>query len=92
MFFSLHKGHLFADGIGLVSHWFLWCLMGIDGRSGGSGGYRRGFVLADLGGILMGALEVVGMFLLCFFWDSDGVPVECPSGIAYGISLVGFLC
>ena len=21
----------------------------------------------------MGALEVVGMFLLCFFWDSDGV-------------------
>ena len=47
--------------------------MGIDGRSGGSGGYRRGFVLADLGGILMGALEVVGMFLLCFFWGSDGV-------------------
>ncbi len=66
MFFSLLKGHLFSDGIGLVSHWFLWCLMGIYGRSRGSGGFRRVFVLADLGGILMGALEVVGMFLLGF--------------------------
>ena len=88
MFFSLLKGHLFSDGIGLISHWFLWCLMGIDGRSRGSGGFRRVFVIADLGGILMGALDVVGMFLMRFFWDSDGVPVECPSGIAYGISLV----
>ena len=84
MLFSLLKGHLFADGIGLVSHWFLWCLMGIDGRSRVSGGFRRVFVLADLGGILMGVLEVVGMFLIGFFWCSGGVPVECPSGIAYG--------
>ena len=66
MFFSLLKGHLFADGIGLISHWFLWRLVGICGRSRGSGGFRRVFVLADLGGILMGVLEVVGMFLLCF--------------------------
>ncbi len=73
MFFSLFKGDLFSDGIGLVSHWFLWCLMGIYGRSRGSGGFRRVLVLADLGGILMGVLEVVGMFLMGFFWDSDGV-------------------
>ena len=46
MFFSLLKGHLFADGIGLISHWFLWSLMGIDGRSRGSGEFRRVFVLA----------------------------------------------
>jgi hypothetical protein len=92
VFFSLLKGHLFSDGIGLISHWFLWSLMGIYGRSRGSDEFRRFFVLADLAGVLMRALEVVGMFLLCFFWDSDGVPVECPSGIAYGISLVGFLC
>lgn len=58
--------------------------MGIYGRSRGSGGFRRVFVLADLGGILMGDLEVVGMFLMGFFWGSNGVPVECPSGIAYG--------
>ena len=84
MFFSLLKGHLFSDGLGLVSPWCLWCLMGIDGRSGGSGGYRRVFVLADLGGIPMGVLEVLGMFLLGFLWDVDGVLVECPTGIAYG--------
>jgi hypothetical protein len=30
-------------------------------------------VLADLGGILMGVLEVVGMFLIGFFWVSDRV-------------------
>jgi hypothetical protein len=73
VFFSLLKGHLFSDGIGLVSHWFLWCLIGIYGRSRGSGGFRRVFVLADLGGILMGVLEVVGMFLMGFFWVSDRV-------------------
>ncbi len=84
MFFSLLKGHLFADEIGLVSHWFLWCLMAIYGRSRGSDGFRRVFVLADLGGIMMGGLEVVSMFLMGFFWGSIGVPVECPSGIAYG--------
>jgi len=50
VFFSLLKGHLFSDGIGLISHWFLCGLMGIDGRSRGSGGFRRVFVLADLGG------------------------------------------
>lgn len=84
MFFSLLKGHLFSDGIGLVSHWFLWCLMGIEGRSRGFMGIRRVFVLADLGGILMGVLMVSGMFLLGFLWDVDRVPVECPTGIAYG--------
>ena len=84
MFFSLLKGHLFSDGIGLISHWFLWCLMGIDGRSRGFMGIRRVFVLADLGGILMGVLMVSGMFLLGFLWDSDGVSVECPTGIAFG--------
>jgi hypothetical protein len=73
VFFSLLKGHLFSDGIGLVSHWFLWCLMGIYGRSRGSGVFRRVFVLADLGGILMGSLEVSGMFLIGFFWVSDRV-------------------
>ncbi len=88
MFFSLLKGHLFADGIGLVSHMVLRFLMGIYGRSRGSGGFRRVFVLADLDGILMRVLEVVGLFLMCFSWGSDGVPVECPTGIAYGISLV----
>ena len=30
-------------------------------------------MLADLGGILMGVLEVVGMFLMGFFWVSDRV-------------------
>ena len=73
MFFSLLKGHLFADGIGLVSHWFLWGLMGIYGRSRGSGGFRRVLVPADLGGILMRALEVSGMFLLGFLWEVDRV-------------------
>jgi hypothetical protein len=73
VFFSLLKGHLFADGIGLVSHWFLWCLMGIYGRSRGSGGFSRVFVPADLGGILMGGLKVSGMFLLAFLWDVDRV-------------------
>jgi len=47
--------------------------MGIYGRSRGSGVFRRVFVLADLGGILMRVLEVVGMFLLCFLWVSDRV-------------------
>ena len=73
MFFSLLKRHLFSDGIGLISHWFLWCLMGIDGRSRGSAGFRRVFVPADLGGILMVDLEVVGMFLMGFFWGSNRV-------------------
>jgi hypothetical protein len=84
VFFSLLKGDLFSDGIGLVSHWFLWCLMGIYGSSRGSYEFRRFFVLTDLGGILMGGLKVSGMFLMRFFWCSGGVPVECPSGIAYG--------
>jgi hypothetical protein len=73
VFFSLLKGDLFSDGIGLVSHWFLWCLMGIYGRSRGSGVFRRVFVLADLGGILMGLLMVSGMFLLGFLWDVERV-------------------
>jgi hypothetical protein len=73
VFFSLLKGHLFSDGIGLISHWFLWGLMGIDGRSRGFMGIRRVFVLADLGGILMGVLMVTGMFLLGFLWDVDRV-------------------
>ena len=47
--------------------------MGIYGRSRGSGGFSRVFVPADLGGILMGVLEVVGMFLMGFFWVSDRV-------------------
>ena len=88
MFFSLLKGHLFSDGIGLISHWFLWCLMGIDGCSRGFMGIRRVFVLADLAGILMGVLMVGGMFLLGFLWDSYGIlmgfRVECPTGIAFG--------
>ena len=73
MFFSLLEGHLLPNGTGLISHWFLWCLIGIYGRSRVSGGFRRVFVLADLGGILMGVLEVVGMFLMGFFWVSDRV-------------------
>jgi hypothetical protein len=36
-------------------------------------GIRRVFVLADLGGILMGVLMVSGMFLLCFLWGSNRV-------------------
>jgi hypothetical protein len=80
VFFSLLKGHLFADGIGLISHWFLWCLMGIDGCSRGFMGIRRVFVLADLAGILMGVLMVGGMFLLGFLWDSDGVSGGMPYG------------
>jgi hypothetical protein len=92
VFFSLLKGHLFADGIGLVSHWFLLCLMGIYGLSRGSGGFRRVFVPADLGGILMAVLLGSCMFLMGFFWGSGGVLVQCPSGIAYGISMVGILC
>jgi hypothetical protein len=71
VFFSLLKGHLFADGIGLISHWFLWRLMGIDCRSRGFMGIRRVSVLAGLGGILMGVLMVSGMFLLGFLWDAD---------------------
>jgi hypothetical protein len=47
--------------------------MGIDGRSRGFMGIRRVFVLADLGGILMGVLMVSGMFLLGFLWDSYGI-------------------
>ena len=46
MFFSLLEGHLFSNGIGLISHLFLWIPMGIYGRSRGSGGFRRVFVLA----------------------------------------------
>ena len=84
MVFPLLKRHLFSDGIGLISHWFLWCLMGIYGRSRASGGFGRVFVLADLGGIMMGVLMVVGMFLLGFLWGSRRVLIECPTGIAYG--------
>ena len=84
MVFSLLKRHLFSDGIGLVSHWFLWCLIGIYGRSRVSGGICRVFVPAGLDGLLMGFLKVSGMFLMRFFWCSGGVPAECPSGIAYG--------
>ena len=73
MFFSLLKGHLFSDGIGLISHWFLWGLMGNDGRSRSFMGIRRVFVLADLAGILMGLLMVSGMFLLGFLWDVERV-------------------
>ncbi len=75
MFFSLLKGHLFSDGIGLISHWFLWCLIGNDGRSRGPMGIRRVFELADLGRILMRVLMVGDMFLLWFLWDVDRVLV-----------------
>ena len=67
MFLTLLEGHLLSNGIGLISHLFLWIPMGIYRRSRGSGGFRRVFVLAELGGILMGVLEVVGMFLMGFF-------------------------
>jgi len=36
----------------------------------------------------MRVLEVVGMFLMRLFLNSGGIPVECPTGIACGISLV----
>ena len=88
MFFSLLKGHLLSDGIGLVSHWFLWGLMGHGARSRGSGEFRRVYELAGSGWALMGVLMVVGMFLLGFLWGSRRVLIECPTGIAYGILLV----
>ena len=72
MFFSLLEGHLFPDGIGLISHLFLWISMGIYGRSRVPDLLWKVFVLADLGGILMRVLMVSGMFLIGFF----GVLVE----------------
>jgi hypothetical protein len=94
VFFSLLKRNLFSDGIGLISHWFLWGFMGIYGRRRDSGGIFWVLSFTDLGGVLMWTLKVSGMFLLGFFWDSDRllwVSVECPSDIAFGILLFWFL-
>ena len=62
MVFPLLEGHLFSDGIGLVSHMFLRFLVGIYGRSRGSGGLGRILVLAGLGGVQMAFIRVSSMF------------------------------
>ena len=42
VFFSLFKGHLFSDGIGLVSHWVRLESDGDCGAYQGSGGRQWG--------------------------------------------------
>jgi hypothetical protein len=62
VFFSLLEGHLFSDGIGLASHMFLRFLVGIYGRSRGSGGIQRVCVIAGLDGYLMADMKISSMF------------------------------
>ena len=86
---TLLKGNLFSNGVGLISHVVLCRCIGIygacdPGRRQWVPNALRGWV-ADLEAVLIGTL--------CFYWyfqtGSYGVSVECPSDIAFGISVEG---
>ena len=88
MFFSLLKGDLLSNGIGLISHLFLRMLVGIALGVG----LVRPSVLPDVTLSWVASTEVLRERRFVFIGFSNlvscGVPVECPAGIAYGISLL----
>lgn len=86
---TLLKGNLFSDGIGLISHLVLCRCIGIYGACDPGG---RQWGPYDLRG-WVACLEAVLIGTLCSYWyfqmGSYGVSVECPSDIAFGISVDG---
>ena len=92
VFLPLLEGHLFSNGIGLISHLVVWIPLGIYGRSWGSFRVWRFLLLADLEGLLWVVMKISGIFLIIFFWGNDAsFQWNALAGIAYGISMVGFL-